>query len=139
MPLFIGITTAPLSVPNYLFLFDLSIGEGSHFSRKNDWGELPRKTGIGPDEKYQKQLMEGFLSGGLFFPLIHIDQSKLCCIPNQFHSTVNIKLIHNIGSMVFNGFGADKEPIPDFLSGKPLNHQTQDLLFPACEGPVPRI
>lgn len=49
-----AITIAPLSVPNYLFLYGLSIGEGSHFCRKNEWGKPPRKTGISPDKTYEK-------------------------------------------------------------------------------------
>lgn len=43
---------------NYLFLYALSIEEGTHFCGKNCWGELLRKVGIGPNEKYEKRLME---------------------------------------------------------------------------------
>jgi len=49
-----AVTIAPLFVFNYLFLFDLSIGKGPHFRRKNEWGKPPRKTGIGPDGTYEK-------------------------------------------------------------------------------------
>ncbi len=54
-----AITIAPFFLPNYLFLYALSIEEGTHFCRGSYWGKPPRKTGIGPDEKYEKRLMEG--------------------------------------------------------------------------------
>ena len=54
-----AITITPSSISNYLFLWDLSIGKGSHFRRKNERGKTPRKTGISPDETYEKRLMEG--------------------------------------------------------------------------------
>jgi len=50
-----AVTIAPFFVFNYLFLFDLSIEEGTHFCRKNDWGEPPKKMGIGPDERYKNR------------------------------------------------------------------------------------
>jgi len=54
--------------------------------------------------------------GCLFFPEIYIDETELCGITNQFDGAVKVKLVHDIGAVVFNGLGAYKKFFTNLFS-----------------------
>ena len=43
-------------------------------------------------------------NGCLLFPEIHIYKTEPCGVANQFDGTVEVKLVHDVGPVVFNGF-----------------------------------
>ena len=53
-----------------------------------------------------------FILSRLAFPEVHVDQTKPCRIPDQFHGAVKAKLIHDIRSVIFNGLRDGKRGHP---------------------------
>jgi len=58
----------------------------------------------------------------LFFPEVNVNQAELCSIADQFNGIVETELVHNVGTVVFNGLGADKKLFSNFFAGKPFRH-----------------
>ena len=81
-----------------------------------------------------------FFSGKkLLFPQIDINQSQLSRIAYQFHGTVQIELLHDIGAMVLDRFDTDAQPFGDFRFGKALGQHAHDFLFSIGETTVVAI
>jgi hypothetical protein len=69
----------------------------------------------------------------LFFPEVHVDQTELCRIANQFYSAVEVKLVHNAGPMVLNGFKADEKLFGDLFVGEPFDQHSLGVRPPYAE------
>ena len=72
----------------------------------------------------------------LSLPEVHVDETELCGITYQFNGTMDVKFVHNIGAVVFNGLVADEKLFCNLFAGKSLGQQAHDLLLSGGQGPV---
>ncbi len=48
-------------------------------------------------------------------PQIHINQAEFGGIANQFNGAVKVQLIHDVGAVIFDGFGTDEKLLGNFF------------------------
>ena len=66
----------------------------------------------------------------LFLPEIHIDETELCGIADQFNGAVEVQLVHDVGPVVLNRLGTNEEFFGNLFAGESLCQQAHDFLLP---------
>jgi hypothetical protein len=70
----------------------------------------------------------GLFTKPSIFPEINVDNADLGGVADQLQGAVDAQFPHDAGAVVFDGFGADEQTLPDVFHGMAFRQESEDFL-----------